>query len=328
MTSNPPLPEKPFFIVGPPRSGTTLLRFILSSHPRLYVPAETGFLPFLNINPDAVLTVLQLGRLLEKIGRLNTEWANLVEDIPTFSESLPSPRLPHVLDALYRKMIAPQGAHRWGDKTPSYVRYLPAIQNIFSEAQFIHLIRDGRDATLSAREKWSAYQRVYMTDIYLLMQWVQNVQAGQAFGRKQNNRTYYEIRYENLVLDPESTLKDLCDFLGESFHPAMLDHTALATQVIQADGHLEVTQPIRTTSLGRWKVEMDPFRKKLADHVAGPTLQLLGYPLADQDPFSFLERVRKNLFAVHYYLIDVLRRSLINTGWLKPNRGKRKKAKR
>lgn len=151
----PVLPEIPFFIVGHPRSGTTLLRFILSSHPRLHIPAETGFLPFLGVNPQRSLSLVDVERLLDRIAHLNTEWGGLVQDREEFLAALPEPSLAFVLDALYRRKIAGSGAARWGDKTPGYVHHLPALHSIFPQVQFLHVIRDGRDAVLSASKKWA-----------------------------------------------------------------------------------------------------------------------------------------------------------------------------
>ncbi|RMF40576.1 MAG: sulfotransferase, partial [Anaerolineae bacterium] len=157
MTPPPP----PFFIVGHPRSGTTLLRFMLSSHPRLYIPEETGFIPFLlpRRMHHAPLSLAQTRRLLARIARLNYLWDGLVDDLPAFYAALPAPTLPVILDTLYRRQIAPFGAQRWGDKTPLYVQHIPLLADLFPGAQFIHIIRDGRDAALSARKKWGyAYQ--------------------------------------------------------------------------------------------------------------------------------------------------------------------------
>lgn len=142
--------QPPFFIVGHPRSGTTLLRFILARHPAFAIPDETGFLPFLDVDPRKELSAAAVTALLQRIGHLNRYWEGLVEDEAAFYVGLPRPVLPNILDALYRRKL-PQEVDRWGDKTPLYVQYIPEIQVIFPEAQFIHLIRDGRDAALSAR---------------------------------------------------------------------------------------------------------------------------------------------------------------------------------
>ncbi|MEA3377466.1 MAG: sulfotransferase [Chloroflexota bacterium] len=186
------LPERPFFIVGSPRSGTTLLRFILSSNPRLHVPGETGFLPFLPKDAAGELSPHQVERVLQRIGQLNRNWDEMVEDVTSFTESLRQPTLRHVLEPLYRRKIAPYGARRWGDKTPSYVRYIPTLDQIFPTAQFVHVIRDGRDVTLSALAKWGQ-ERWYMDSYYLLKNWARNVTQGREAGRRLGPDRYLEM---------------------------------------------------------------------------------------------------------------------------------------
>ncbi len=271
------------------------MRFILSSHPRLFVPAETGFLPFLDTDPTAFLTMDQVSSILDRIGRMNLDWANLVTDLSVFYTSLPVPNLPQTINALYQIKVASHVAPRWGDKTPSYVQHMPVIQKIFPQAQFIHIIRDGRDTALSAIDKWGSLRRAYLTDYYLLAHWVRNVEQGRKFGQIQKEKNYFEVQYEDLVQDPEPTIRGICDFLDESFHPNMLDHTPLALQTIGSEGHVEVKAPIRTTSLRRWEAEMEPFRKKLADNLAGPTLRALGYPLSNLGRFRYSEKIKVEL---------------------------------
>jgi hypothetical protein len=314
--------DNPFFVVGNPRSGTTLLRFIIGSHPRIDIPAETGFIPHLGYETDTELTPPQVEGVLARIGNLNREWAGLVDDVDGFYESLATPRLSHILDALYRIRTRGSGATRWGDKTPSYVLYLPVLGAILPNAQFIHVIRDGRDVTLSAHKKWGAH-RWYMDHYYLLRNWVMHVEHGRAASRDLGADRYLEIRYEALVAETESVLARVCAFLGEDLHPAMLDHTALARHQIGPGGHVEVRQPISAASVGRWKTEMSEFYCKVADHVAGPTLSSLGYGLSGLPGLSGTELLRLQILAAKYALTHVGRQTLTRLGFLTLNRGKR-----
>ena len=320
------LAERPIFIVGHPRSGTTLLRFLLSSHPRIHIPEETGFLPFLakDREIEAELSLARVQQIVERIGRLNRLWQGLVTDVPAFYAALPEPKLRFVLDALYRRQIAEHGAARWGDKTPVYVRYMPTLDQIFPSAQFVHMIRDGRDAALSAREKWPDRRR-YMDHYYLLKNWVRNVDAGQKAGRDLGPDRYLEVRYERLVQDPQPVLEEICSFLGETFQPAMLDHVQLARRIGPGpQGHVEVLQPISTASVGRWKTDLSPFDQKMADRLAGPTLLVLGYELAESGPLSAGDTARWLFLAARFRLVDGTRGLLYALGVLTLNRGMRR----
>ncbi len=314
---------RPFFIVGSPRSGTTLLRFMLSSHSRLYVPDETGFIPFLKCDPHQQLTIEQTARVLQRIGRLNRFWNQLIPDIADFHDSLPEPRLPFLLDALYRQEGRLAQGVRWGDKTPLYVRYIPEILAIFPQAQFIHVVRDGRDATLSAYEKWGK-TTWYMDHYYLLRNWQRNVQVGIKAESHLPADQFFSLHFETLIRDPEKILRQVSNFLGESFEPAMLDHTNLARKVGGGiDQHVEVQAPIHTRNIERWRREMTSFQKKMSDKLTGDTLRQLGYPLAEEGPFSRQEWLNLKLLAAKFVLNDGVRNLLYRTGILTLNKNRR-----
>lgn len=318
------LSEIPFFVVGNPRSGTTLLRYMLSSHPRLYIPSETGFLPYMGLSPDKYLSKVQVAQLLDRVGKLNRQWANLVPDLDVFRAELHKPTLPHILDALYRIQIEPFDAQRWGDKTPTYIRYIPEILNIFPGARFIHVVRDGRDASLSAQKKWRQ-RHFYMDQTYLLKSWVEHIELGQAAGTELGATQYLEIRYEMLVTEPEKVLRDICQFLDEDFHAAMLDHTQLARRTIGDRGHVEVRKELSINSVQRWQNQLTNFEKKLADTVAGPILDSLDYPRAELGRFTFTERIRYSFILLRYQIINLGRKILTGLGLLRINRGKHQK---
>lgn len=312
----------PFFIVGHPRSGTTLLRFMLSAHPRLFVPDETGFVPFLPGDPQRELTVGQVAAVLERIGRLNRFWAGMVTDVDGFYAGLQPRTLVGVLDALYCRRIAPHAAVRWGDKTPLYVQYVPRLRAIWPQAQVIHVVRDGRDAALSALRKWGQERR-YMDMTYLLHNWVRNVRTGQREGARLGS-DYLEIRYEALVRQPEGTLRTVCAFLGEAYVPQMLAFAELAQRVGGGvDDHVEVQRPLSVESIGRWERDMRAFDRQLAQRIAGPLLAELGYAPCDVAPPGLADRGRTAVLEARFRLRDGLRTLLYRAGVLTLNRNRR-----
>lgn len=317
--------NRPIFIIGSPRSGTTLLRFILSSHPRIFIPGETGFIPYLAKNFKGELTRNQTEQLLRLIGKLNIHWKDLVTDINHFYQSLPAPTLRNVLDKIYKMIIKPHGAVRWGDKTPLYIRYIPSIISIFPEAQFIHLIRDGRDCVISAQNKWGK-DHIYMDNYYLLKNWVTNVQKGINAGQYLNHDQYIEIHYENLVKNPLDTLQRVCEFVREDLISNMLDHTNLARKVVRDQNwHVEVLQPINRESVNRWKKTMTSFDQKMSDYIAGSTLKSLGYELCNAGTFSIVEWLKIIVYKFKYILTDSFRRLLYATNVFTLNRKKRQR---
>ena len=220
---------------------------------------------------------------------------------------------------LYKQRIAIHGARRWGDKIPLYVRFIPSLLGIFPQAKFIHVIRDGRDASLSARQKWGG-AKPYM-DLYY---WQRNVQAGRAAQHRLNDEQYCEIRYESLVQTPESVIQQLCAFLDEQFETGMLDQTRLAQKVGGGiDAHNEVQARLHTLSVGRWRAEMTAFEKKMADDLVGDNLTGLDYPLAKCGSMAVQERARMSILAAKFLLTDATRSLLYRLGVLTLNRNLR-----
>jgi len=117
--------------------------------------------------------------------------------------------------AVYARM---SGKPRYGDKTPRYVLYLPQLANLFPEARFVHIIRDGRDVTLSLLEKdWGANNAIEGA-----LFWKRRVEAGREAGRSLGPDRYHEVRYENLVDDTETVVRSVCEFIKLPFDPVML----------------------------------------------------------------------------------------------------------
>lgn len=314
----------PFFIVGHPRSGTTLLRMILCGHSNLFIPEETGFIPFLKVDPSKTLTKHDVGAVINRIKKLNYYWRDLPLTSEQIFQSLGEQNLPALLDFLYQLQTQPDHATRWGDKTPLYVQYMDNILEIFPKAQFIHIIRDGRDAALSALVKWGDHSR-YMDLDYLLRNWVRNVTKGCLVGRSLTSHQYHEIRYENLVIEPEQTLLGVCRFLNEQYEPDMLDQTKVAQRLGPGpDNHYETLHPINTRSLNRWKKEFSSFENKKSIRIAGELLSSLEYEIPIVEPMTVLESVQYGLTTTRFMFFDTARSFLYSTGYLTLNKTMRK----
>lgn len=313
----------PFFVIGHPRSGTTLLRMILSTHPQIYIPEESGFIPFLGVNPQQALTTQEVRMLLNHIGKLNVYWRDILTADEIAENFSPPVTLPQVINRLYEKLAQEHGAVRWGDKTPLYIQYIPKIQEIFPSAVFIHIIRDGRDAALSGYQKWGQ-QSPYMDIYYLLRNWVRNVRTGRREGSKLGPVRYLEVHYEALVTRPEAIIPKLCDFLEIEFHSSMLDHTQVARTIGTGHAqHHQVLQPVFQSSIGRWQTDFNDFEKKLAERIAGECLVEFGYPRPWQSGMSLSEHLKYAGLTVKFWFFDTTRSLLYRTGRLTLNRSMR-----
>lgn len=278
------------FIVGVPRSGTTLLRLMLDAHPELAIPPETHFL-------SAVLKLRKTSNALEDFFETvvrSPRWNDFQIEPNEFREALRSIE-PFRVDegirmfyTLYKRRF---GKRFCGDKTPAYLQHLNAIEAVLPEARFIHIIRDGRDVALSARNLWFGPGKdleAQATD------WVDRITKARRQAKSCSH--YVEVRYEDLVREPRKILERLCEFLNLPFSPQMLEYYLTARQRldetsprVRRDGSAEITkeqletihrfasQPPRTERLERWKAEMTPNEILAYERIASELLLELGY---------------------------------------------------
>ena len=292
----PPSP----FVVGVNRSGTTLLRMMLDSHPELTIPPETHFIPLLfktmkeRRKEGNRMTATEVSDFLAEHRR----WGDFGLDKAALRERLESEgklRTRSVLRAFYELYAESQGKTRYGDKTPGYVKQMGIVQRSLPEVRFIHLIRDGRDVALSREGRMTAEDLSVERHAKI---WKRRI--GRA--RRQQNRVkhYLEVRYEDLIADPESVLREVCEFIELPYDPAMLTYHERSGQRLQEiardlndeDGgahrpaqervkaHLLVREAPRSDRVGRWRTLMDPADVARFEAVAGDLLGELGYEVS------------------------------------------------
>jgi hypothetical protein len=184
---------------------------------------------------------------------------------------------------LYACAAAARGKPRYADKTPMHVLYLPRLARLFPEARFVHILRDGRDVALS-------YQSVTWgptTATEAAVTWRGHVRRGRRDGRRLGPDRYREIRYEELVADPEPLLRSLCAFLELEWDDAMLHHQASADAVIAATrfpaAHQRLLLP-PTRGLRDWRRDMPERDVATFEMIAGDLLDELGYGRATGSP--------------------------------------------
>ncbi|MEW5987747.1 MAG: sulfotransferase [Chloroflexota bacterium] len=313
----------PIFIVGVHRSGTTLLRYMLNSSPRIYIPPESDFIPrFFGRYPDHPLTEKQVDSLLATIFtryRFVGEWRGERPEAAAFLAAMADRSPAAFLDTLYSQYTEQNGAVRWGDKTPIYASYVDLLARLFPQAQFVHIIRDGRDVALSMLEKWG--QKEWHIDLYFTARnWVRRIRQARASGARLGAARYYELRYEALTQDPAGQLKPLCQFLGEPYLPEMAEPDRLGRARIEPGAfHAAVRQPPNTARVGRWQREMTPADLWLFQRVAGQLLMELGYPWAAVGrPAGFAGGGRWLALRAKYEVLQGGRRVLQTFGLMPP----------
>lgn len=274
----------PIFVLGCGRSGTTLLRLMLNSHSRIGIPGETWYFPDLDADRAAIASWPEeewRDRLTQRIAAMSV-FAQLNvsrESLRAQLESLTRDDWPSVVAFANLAFACGEQKARWGDKTPGYVRCLPLIKKLFGDATILHVIRDGRDVVLSFLQQWFGPNGILEGADY----WRADVERGRSDGRRIFGTSYHEVRYEELVADPERVLRRICDAIGENYEPAMLDyHESAHRYVIEEQQWHDRTRSAPTRDrTERWREEMSRTDEALFELAAGGLLRELGYPLTN-----------------------------------------------
>jgi hypothetical protein len=176
-----------------------------------------------------------------------------------------------------------EGKSLVGEKSPSYVKHLATIHELFPHARFVHLIRDGRDVALSALA-WKKGERILgryptwqddpVTTTAIWWEW--HVRLGREVGASLGPDLYHELRYESLVEDPEDQCRKLCEFLDVRFDEAMLRFHEGRTRSKPGLGAKASWIPV-TPGLRSWRRQMPTEDAARFEAAAGPLLDELGY---------------------------------------------------
>jgi hypothetical protein len=272
MESQTQLGEAPFFVVGSARSGTTLLRLILNSHPQLAVPPESRFITELLPRSGRVSVETYLKELAAH--RRFQSWDIDKEKVRALLGGKDEVPYPFAIEMTYRAFAQEHGKSRWGDKTPRYVEHIPQLVSLFPDAQFIHLVRDGRNVALSYAQMDFGPKTVAKA----AQIWTRRVSRGIEDGRPLGPTRYCEIRYEDLAGDTETHVKQICEFLGVDFHPQMFDEEERSKGVNDRAKKYNPHVTGQAVSATRsWETDMPPDQVEVFEAIGGDLLQELGY---------------------------------------------------
>ncbi|MGH8196320.1 MAG: sulfotransferase family protein, partial [Woeseiaceae bacterium] len=212
--------DAPIFFVGTPRSGTSLVSRIVGSHPRIAVPFESylykGFLPWRPHYGD-----LGERRNRTRLARDMLQSMRLREWIPPVDAAAALERIEAngqydfngIIAGLMETWCAAQGKDRWGEKTPAHIFFADRILCGFPKAQFVHIVRDGRDVAVSWKNVPFGPKHVYAS----ARRWADVLDAGHRLQETVSDKQYLELRYEDLLHDTEATIRRVCHFLGEEY---------------------------------------------------------------------------------------------------------------
>jgi hypothetical protein len=248
----------PIFVVGAGRSGTTLLRLMLNEHPDISIPAESHIIgPLMRtFGTHGMLAGDTLARALSIVLE-SPEWerdfAHTADELRAVIGDDPL-TLADFVDRVFRLEVGAAPAH-WGDKTPANMRWVGPLLECFPNAHAVAIVRDPRDVYLSLLSlKWFGDDpwtigRYIAHNGEMLRVWIASCPRDRL----------HVVRYEDLVVDTETTLRELCRGLGVTFVPAMMGFHANARENVpkwELDQHHEkLLRPPEADDVARWHRE-------------------------------------------------------------------------
>ena len=293
----------PVFIAGHPKSGTSLLRSVLDSHPELVAyPEETSF--FRRYLPKAagksllqktVLSDRYLTHIFEwnqakppahQAGFPDRDYSHIpVAQVRRAVNQLVAARFRHDGDMLSAVLLAygqvsgqiTPATHHWVEKTPYNEHYAAQIFAWWPAARMVHTVRDPRDNFSSYRRKHSTWSPEAFA-----MSWARSTQAGIDNLARYGTDHYWMLRYEDLVVAPEARLRQLCQFLNISDDPSLRRPARGGKPWAGNSMFDEEFSAISAAPMGRWEESLPVEDVAALELVAAPWMRHLGYTLSGQ----------------------------------------------
>jgi hypothetical protein len=262
----------PIFIVGAPRSGTTLLRNLLNRHPRLAICGETHFnrliyrrrKVFGDIgNLDNRRRLIKEYMATDRILRSEIKLAGLEDRLLRDATSYPA-----FFASLMEHFAESEGKPRCGEKTPQHALLTEQLSEWYPGAPIIHIVRDPREVVASLQRVGWASDSVYTNT----RTWIRNNTAA----RKSSHRPeYLVVSYQDLVTGPEKELRRICAHVREDFSPSML---VVETRVIdERTGWGRAKTAVTPERMGKWQQQLTQKQVALIEWTAGSHLASFGY---------------------------------------------------
>lgn len=277
----------PVFVVGCPRSGTTLVYHMLLSAGNFAIyRAESQVFNLLEPrfgdlsrgkNRHAMLSAWLKSPLFTKTGLDPQEIVpNAMAKCRNGGDFL---RI--TMELLARK----QGVTRWADSTPEHVLFLHRIKQTLPDALIVHVIRDGRDVAISLEKQgwirplpWDRGKELEVAAVY----WDWIVRKGRAAGQ-QLGKDYLELRYEDIVQDARRSLVRLSDFIGQELDYDQIQRNAVGSVGRPNTSFSSELREGEFQPLARWKQHVPQEQQKILGQLIGETLAELDY-CADELP--------------------------------------------
>ena len=276
-----------FFILGRPRSGTTLLRTLFDAHPNVATPVECAFIinmrqKYGTIRMWSKTQLLEFYEDVQKHIKFDTWSISLEKMKADLLDCEGENTFQNICKVVYYDYISlfPKEEILWiGDKNPVYATYTPELLELFPEARFIHLVRDPRDNIISLKNV--DFEGPFTA--LLAYRWEHSARK-LFYIKKKNPGKFYTIRYEDLVSEPARYYRELCDFLSIPYNDSVFDFYKKQDEAMKKFNlekimkyHKSLLSPINTSKVNLWKTELPEKDIRITELVAGKWTRIYGY---------------------------------------------------
>ena len=292
--------DSPIFVVGTPRSGTTLTAKLFGNHKSIFMPGETHFFDDIYSrrrvlgnpsDPTGMEKIIQ--QLLTIYGRFNELIDQTrINQLSKTSEFLEVLRSAKSYAGLYRRFMEFQmyheGKERWGNQVPRDLFEIDEIFEFFPKAKIVACVRDPRDFLVSYRDfwkRWTGWESERLKNIYHPVITSLLWKSSMIFLKKKLNQYGSKIilnHYEDLVNNPENQVRTLCAFVEVNFDPMML-----LTNFNNSSTNF-IGNGIYPTSVKSWRRKLGKSDAFLAQQICQQEMVSMGYTIEKVIPNPIL----------------------------------------
>ena len=296
---------EPIFIIGTERSGTNLLRIILNSHSSITIPHP----------PHILKNFFALEHLYSDL-KNDSNFKNLIHDVVATVELHPHPwgvkidqdkifhaiaerNLINIFFSVYDQYRESTGKKRWGCKSTFMINHVALIRQYYPRAQFIYMVRDGRDVAVSAKKSIFNHFNIY----YTAKLWKLEQQMGIYWLNKLSQENILLVKYEELLGDTENVIRGICSFLNEPYED-MLGYfkTAEAKKTASiSDDWRNTSKPIIRNNHQKYRDNLRKSEIELFEKIAASELNHFSYKTDFYDK-SYCETVK---FKISYFIEEM-----------------------
>ena len=271
----------PFFIMATPRSGTTLLERLLNRHSQIFIPPETVF--FYKLKQQGLLykefdlseakVFLQKYINSKAVKLLNLPEENILEVMLNNADSYKV-----IFENLMNILMGSLNKKYWGEKTPHHLHCIDRILEFYTDAKIIIVVRDGRSVVKShiRQPNWSN------SLIYSSKYWANDAIKIRSI-LDSGKKNILLVSYEDLVLNTEQELKNVCDFIGVSYISSILENNrndnSQFSEYYNQEWMSKSVSNIDATRVDSWKNEYKKDELSLVESIMQEELKLFSYSL-------------------------------------------------